>query len=69
MCPTTQFHLRIMALPLVYGGPAPHFFAFGCPVAEYIFGIHQCSTSVDDIPNAAVLSELIKVISIFFSFL
>ena len=40
---------RIIALSLVYGGPAPHFFARA--VGEYILGITQYSVSIDDVPD------------------
>ena len=57
---------RIMALSLVYGGPAPHFLARA--VAEYILAIRPYSVSVDDIPDSTVRQDVIKVIGICYCF-
>lgn len=41
---------RVIALTLVYGGPAPCFFSPA--VADYIvYGIQKVKVTVDDVPN------------------
>lgn len=50
---------RIIALSLIYGGPAPHFFARA--VAEYILGISPYTVSIEDIPDYGVQQKLLKV--------
>ena len=51
---------RIIALSLIYGGPAPHFFARA--VAEYILGITLYTVSIEDVPDYSVQQKLLKVL-------
>ena len=50
---------RNIALSLIYGGPAPHFFTRA--VAEYILGITPYTVTVEDIPDYFAQKGLLKV--------
>ena len=50
---------RIIALPLIYGGPAPHFFARA--IAEYFLGITSYTVSIEDVPDYCVQQKLFRV--------
>ena len=51
---------RIIALSLLYGGPAPTFFSPA--VADYIVhGILKVKATVDDVPDEEVRKKLINV--------
>lgn len=50
---------RIIALSLMYGGPAPQFFAR--VVAEYLLGITPYTVSVEDVPDYRIQQSLFQV--------
>ena len=50
---------RIIALSLMYGGPAPQFFARA--VAEYMLGITPYTVSVEDVPDYHIQQSLFQV--------
>lgn len=50
---------RIIALSLIYGGPAPHFFARA--VAEYLLGVAPLTASIEDVPDESVRQSLRRV--------
>lgn len=57
---TYQHVGSILALSLVYGGPAPHFFAES--VADYIvYGLDKTRCTIDDIPDITIKQKLAKV--------
>ena len=50
----------MLAVFIVHGGPAPHFFAHG--VADYIiYGIEHVNARVEDVPDVVVKEKLMKV--------
>ena len=50
----------IVALSLIRGGPAPHFFSSA--VADYI--VRKVNTTADDVPNYTLKQSLMKVCGI-----
>lgn len=57
---TFQHVGTILALSLVYGGPAPHFFAES--VADYIaYGLDKTRGTIDDIPDFTIKQKMAKV--------
>ena len=50
---------RVIALSLMYGGPAPQFFAR--PVAEYLLGITPHAVSIEDVPDQCIQKNLFEV--------
>ena len=58
----TFFYIgRIIALSLVYGGPAPSFFTPA--VADYIvYGVLKVKATVDDVPDEEIKQKLVMVI-------
>ena len=51
---------RVIALSLMYGGPAPQFFAR--PVAEYLLGITAYTVSIEDVPDQCIQKSLLQVL-------
>ena len=57
---TYEYVGSMLAVSIVHGGPAPHFFAHG--VADYImYGIDHVNARVEDIPDVIVKAKLTKV--------
>lgn len=51
---------KMIAMSLVYGGPAPSFFA--PPIADYIvFGLDKVKPQIEDIPDFEVRDKLFEV--------
>lgn len=50
---------RLIALSLMYGGPAPHFFATA--VAEYLLNVNPLTVSIEDVPDQSVQANLLQV--------
>ena len=50
---------RLIALSIMYGGNAPHFFAR--PVAEYLLGADSPTAAIEDVPDQKVQADLIRV--------
>jgi len=57
---TYKYVGAILALSIVYGGPAPQFFAES--VADYfVYGFNGVQTTIEDIPDTLVKEKLTKV--------
>ena len=54
---------RVIALSLIYGGPAPHFFSRA--TAEYVLGITPYTFDIKDIPDYVLQQSLLKVCEIY----
>lgn len=50
---------RLIALSLMYGGPAPQFFTTA--VAEYLLGINPLTVAIEDVPDYGVQANLLRV--------
>lgn len=51
----------IIALSLIHGGPAPHFFSPA--VADYIlYGVQKVHATINDIPNSSMQISIKKVV-------
>ena len=51
---------RVIALSLMYGGPAPQFFA--SPVAEYLLDGTVHSVCIEDVPDQSIQRSLFQVL-------
>ena len=65
----SYFYIRvIIALSLVHGGPAPHFFSPA--VADYIvYGVQKVHATIADIPSCNMQNSIQKVMSMQLNFL
>lgn len=58
----TYFHVGVIALSLIYGGPAPQFFSSA--VADYIaYGVQNVKANVMDVPEEEMRERIKKVLT------